>query len=717
MSLSLPAKYSMIGAAIIPVMGRLALHGTGHSGDLYRYTVPLLVGGVAGFLLGRSRQRWLDKISELESTYKLLRSQEEKYRQIYNAPGETIIIYSPDDGKFLETNKAMEEMFGYSPNETSELTIDDISEGIYPFNREGAQKLIVKALTKQIHTFEWRSKKKNGEVFWTEISLKKARFHDRNYLIAVLRDIDQRKQIELELIDERERLRVTLRSIGDGVITSDVDGRVVLINKVAEQLTGWSHKEAVGRPVEEIFHIINEQSGKPCENPVRKVLKMGCIIGLANHTALVARNGARRSIADSGAPIRDRDGNIIGTVLVFRDVTEELAMERELLKTRKLESVGLLAGGIAHDFNNILMALTGNISLARARLSEDSKANDLLLQAEKAAHRATNLTRQLLTFSRGGKPIKEITSLEAVIRESADFILHGTSVTCSYDFDAHLWPVSIDQGQIGQVIQNLALNGCQAMRDGGMLEISAHNVTDIVRETPLNLPQGNYVKITVKDKGVGIDNENLENIFDPYFSTKKEGTGLGLAVCHSIISKHNGVITVASVPGKETVFTIYLPADPKAKVETAADEQPTAIGRGLVLVMDDDAMVREIALQMLEYLGYKGIVTRNGEETVDRYHQCLEEGIKVQAVILDLTIAGGMGGKDTAAAILKLDPSARLIVASGYSNDPVMAEQEKYGFTATMNKPFNIRKLARTLDRVINNKEKNSSAHPNRPGF
>ena len=701
MKLSLPVKYGLIGASIVPILGRAALTGTGHAGDLYRYSAPLFVGAVAGFLLGRSRQRLLDKISELAAARDRLRLQEEKYRQVYNAPGEAVVIYSTENQKFLETNQAMLDMFGYTPEETGSLTINDISEGVYPYNQRGALNLVRRALDRGTHTFEWRSRKKDGTIFWTEISLKKARFHDQDFLIAVMRDIDQRKKIALELQEEREQLRVTLRSIGDGVITSDTDGRVVLLNKVAEELTGWTQEEAMGRPVEEVFHIINELTGEACENPVRKVLRLGHVIGLANHTALVARDGTTRSIADSGAPIRDRDGEIVGTVLVFRDVTEELATERELLKTRKLESLGILAGGIAHDFNNILMALSGNISLARARLDPQTREARLLLRAEKAAGRAANLTRQLLTFSRGGKPVKEVSRLETIIRESADFVLHGSTVTCSHSLDPELWPVSVDPGQIGQVIQNLVLNARQAMPEGGTVAIRAENVEDITRETHLSLPAGSYVRIRVSDSGQGIAGENLEKIFDPYFTTRDKGTGLGLAICHSVINRHNGVITVDSTPGRGTTFTIYLPALPGAEVSATTEEKAAPRGEGTVLVMDDDAMVREITLQMLNWLGYTGVRTKDGSEAVEEYRQCLANNQPVQAVILDLTIAGGMGGREAGEQILAMDPAARLIVASGYSNDPVMADYARHGFKAVMNKPFNIGELGAVLARVM----------------
>jgi len=291
------------------------------------------------------------------------------------------------------------------------------------------------------------------------------------------------------------------------------------------------------------------------------VIELGRIIGLANHTALIAKDGTVRSIADSGAPIRNSESNIIGVVLVFRDVTQEKKMEEELLKTRKLESIGVLAGGIAHDFNNILSAILGNIELASYRIAqEDSRTASLLSDAEKATKRAAKLTDQLLTFSKGGEPVREITSLPEFIPESADFVLHGSQIVCSYSFPENLWMVDVDSGQIGQVIQNIIINANHAMPEGGVIAIKCSNVKDATAEALLSANNGDYVCITIQDTGVGIPKEIISKIFDPYFTTKQEGSGLGLAICHSIINKHDGYLTVHSITGKGTTFTLYLPA-------------------------------------------------------------------------------------------------------------------------------------------------------------
>ena len=390
--------------------------------------------------------------------------------------------------------------------------------------------------------------------------------------VTSFQDITERKRAREDLAAERERLAVTLRSIGDGVITTDTDGRVVMMNKVAEQLCDWSQKDAAGKQLSEIFHIVNEKTGKLCENPVEKVLATGSIFTLANHTTLIARDGTRRSIADSGAPIRDMMSRIIGVVLVFRDVTEKLRIEQELAKTQKLESVGILAGGIAHDFNNILAAILGNIDLAIHRLGENERVVPLLVEAEKASLRAKGLTQQLLTFAKGGSPVRRTVSIEGIIRDSAMFILRGSGVSCETDFKEDLWLVDIDPGQMSQVIQNIILNAREAMPDGGNIRITVENSSESVSEKSF------WVRVlyalSITDNGPGISPDVIDRLFDPYFTTKNKGTGLGLSICHSIITQHGGLITVSSPPGSGAVFTILLPA---SRSHIDAQEQEVAI--------------------------------------------------------------------------------------------------------------------------------------------
>ncbi|NTV13004.1 MAG: PAS domain-containing protein [Desulfobulbaceae bacterium] len=513
-------------------------------------------------------------------------------------------------------------------------------------------------------------------------------------------DITERQEVAAELAAGKEQLAVTLRSIGDGVVAVDIKKNIVVINKAAEEMTGWSHREAMGRPFQEVVQIINEQTRQLSESPVDKVLTTGQIIDLANHTLLIAKDGKERSIADSAAPIRDAKSRIIGVVMVFRDVTEREKTEKELVRIQKIESVGVLAGGIAHDFNNILAAILGNLSLSLADADLAAATRTFLLEAEKATLRARDLTQQLLTFSKGGAPVKELSSLAEVIEDSANFVLRGKQAACQFSFPDDLWLVDIDKGQISQVIQNLVLNACQAFVGSGTISIACVNV-DAISELNHGGKSGKkYVKITISDDGIGIPASVIGKVFDPYFSTKKEGNGLGLAISHGIISKHGGQIFVTSTPGLGTTFTLYLPASAKGG-EISAPEKETAAspagGKMKILIMDDDEMVRNVAKAMLTMLGHEVFLAADGQEAIETYKKSEKT---IDLLVMDLTIPGGMGGKEAVQGILAINPAAKVVVSSGYSNDPIMACFGEYGFCAALVKPYQLKEFSRLINQL-----------------
>ncbi|MBI5633210.1 MAG: PAS domain S-box protein [Nitrospirae bacterium] len=511
------------------------------------------------------------------------------------------------------------------------------------------------------------------------------------------------KESHHALISEKERLLVTLRSIGDGVITTDIQGKVVLINTVAEALTGWTQKEASGRPLTEIFSSMNKKTREVCENPLERVLRSGKITELSDDTALISKDGNERSIAESGAPILDEEGQIIGAVLVFRDITEKRRMEDELLKARNIESLGILAGGIAHDFNNILVGILGNVSLAVRKLEKEDKekVRERLTGVEHAALRAKDLAYQLLTFSRGGAPLLKTTFISGLIMDSTKFALAGSNMICSYSFPEDLWPVDIDRGQLSQVIHNLIINAKWAMPEGGTVELKAENL--VIPEgaaAPALLPAGAYVKVSMKDEGIGIPAENLQKIFDPYFTTRGKGSGLGLATAYSIMKRHHGLITADSSADQGTTFHLYLPASDKA-VSPEVEEAGFEAGNGRVLLMDDDEVVRDVTQNMLIDLGYEIVLSTNGTEAIELYQEAMRTSRPFAAIILDLTIPGGMGGKETIQEILRIDPGVKAIVASGYSADPVMADFGNYGFRDVLKKPYSLQEISNALQKVI----------------
>ena len=553
------------------------------------------------------------------------------------------------------------------------------------------------------HVWEFQNTRTGN---WSECRDQAIRWTDGRFVrMEIATNINDRKNAAKALQAEKELLSVTLRSIGDGVITTDTDGKILFLNKIAESLCGWTTEEAKGQPSIDVFNIINEKTGQRCVCPVQRVMELGRIIGLANHTALIARDGTTRSIADSGAPIRDKDSNIIGVVIVFRDITHEKKIEEELLKTRKLESIGILAGGIAHDFNNILSAILGNIELAGYRIDkEDNRTVALLSDAEKATKRAAKLTDQLLTFSKGGEPVKKETSLPKFIAESADFVLHGSQVICNYSFPEHLWIVDVDSGQIGQVIQNIIINAKHAMPEGGTISIECQNVEDAASEALLSVDKGDFVCIRIQDTGVGIPKEIIDKIFDPYFTTKQEGSGLGLAICHSIVNKHDGYLTVSSITGKGTTFTIYLPAIRARSSDAGIREclgSNSAVKAARIMIMDDEKMLRDVAASQLGVLGHEAILANDGVQAINKYQELQDSGNPVDLVIMDLTIPGGMGGQETAEKLLSIAPNAKIIVSSGYSNDPVMANYRKYGFCAAIAKPFDLKQLSNAISSIL----------------
>ncbi len=508
------------------------------------------------------------------------------------------------------------------------------------------------------------------------------------------------KEREDKLAEEKERLGVTLRSIADAVIVTDVAGTVTLINKAAEQLTGWTAEEAVGKPLAGIFHIINEKTRERLDPPVEKVISSGLVCGLSNHTSLIRVDGREIIIEESAAPIRDKGSRIIGVVLVFRDMTDKRRIEEEMLKAEKLQSVGVLAGGLAHDFNNLLTAVLGNISMAKMYVDSQSKAFARLSEAESASRRATDLTYQLLTFSRGGAPIKKTASISDIIRESANFTLSGTNVAAHFRIAEPVWAVDIDVGQMSQVFNNLIINAVQAMPDGGTVFISVENIL-LQENSVATLKEGRHVRITMQDTGSGIPEENLPKIFDPYFTTKQHGSGLGLASVYSILKRHNGHVTVESKCEQGTTFQIYLPASGDNSVESMAGDAGFVRGHGRVLIMDDEQIVRDVSADMLQALGYEVACVKTGAEAVELYCRASEENRPFQAVIMDLTIPGGMGGRDAVRKLLAVDPDVKAIVSSGYSNDPIMADYKKFGFKGVIIKPYNIDAFSKILREVL----------------
>ncbi len=519
--------------------------------------------------------------------------------------------------------------------------------------------------------------------------------------VMLYHDITFQKRAAAELAAEKEQLAVTLRSIAEGVITTDIDGNVVLMNRVAEELTGWTQQEAAGQPSCDVFWVVNEKNRSTCIKLPRQVIATDRTVELGEDTVLIARDGVERLISAIAASIYDRDRETVGVVVVFRDITAEKQLEEEILNARRIESLGILAGGIAHDFNNLLTGIMGNITLARMTAGKDHPATEKLERAEKACLRARDLTQQLLTFSKGGAPVRKTASIADLLRETALFALRGSNVQCHIDIADNLWPVNVDEGQIGQVVNNLVINADQAMPRGGVVTLTADNFT-VTESSRLPLASGRYIRVTVQDSGPGIKPEHLDKIFMPYYTTKKTGSGLGLASCYAIIKKHEGHLAVTSAPGQGATFTFYLVASAdRPHREQPPTEVTTPRGTGRILVMDDEEMIRELAQELLTDAGFEVTLTADGTAAVAAYAQAFEEGNPFDVVLMDLTIPGGMGGKEALRQLLAIDPRVKAIVSSGYSMDAAMADFATHGFMAVVPKPYRAETLLAIVQQVL----------------
>ncbi|MBA4371923.1 MAG: hybrid sensor histidine kinase/response regulator [Thermodesulfovibrio sp.] len=500
---------------------------------------------------------------------------------------------------------------------------------------------------------------------------------------------------------EKERLSVALSSMGDGVITTDTEEKIILLNGVAENLTGWSQDEAIGRLLSEVFNFNGQAAGTSQTSPVAEVIRTREMVNFSKPATLKARDGRERMIVSSGTPIANKEGGLIGVILVFRDITELRKKEEELVREQKLESVGILAGGIAHDFNNLLTGILGNIGMAKMYAPPgELRLLERLEEAEKASMRAKALTQQLLTFSKGGEPVKKIIPVTDVVCESTVFALRGSNVKSEFDFTEDPLCSEIDEGQISQVIHNIVLNAQHAMPGGGTLRIACRQVLVDAKDM-LPLPEGPYVRVAIQDEGAGIPETIINDIFDPYFTTKKNGSGLGLSTCYSIMKKHGGCIAVKTEVGAGTTFFLYLP------VALGSCPQPKSGDDGLarltcrVLVTDDEEVVRAIAGEILGYFGCEVEYACDGAEAIKLYQEAMMSGRPFDVVMLDLTIPGGMGGREAVEGLRKIDPNVRAIVVSGYSNDPIMAQYESYGFCGVVTKPYRMIDLNKTLQRIL----------------
>jgi PAS domain S-box-containing protein len=641
--------------------------------------------------------------TERKQAEEALRESEAQFMELFSNAADAIFIADMETGMIVDANEAASRLMvlphdrivGIHHSRLHPQRTDAFSKETFEEHKKEAEQ------RKPTRPVEHTVLRSDGVEVPIEVLAAMVTIRGKKCLMGTFRDITQRKKAEDKVRESEAFIRKILNTVDEGFIVIDRDYRILTANNAYCSQVGEPCEAVIGKHCYEISH----KTARPCyeegeECAVRQVFATG-----TPHTALHRHPDARGAllyVETKAFPIKDSTGAVTSVIETVNNITEKYLLEEERLKTQKLEAIGTLAGGIAHDFNNLLQGVFGYISMAKLSLDRAERSFQMLSQAEQALHMSVNLATQLLTFSKGGKPLKEKISLPSVIENSVRFALSGSNVDYRIRIEPDLWMVEADEGQIGQVIQNIVLNADQAMPMGGTIAITARTVRAPQRELPALLTEGPYVEISVSDTGSGIPEQYLPRLFDPYFTTKEKGSGLGLTTSYSIVRNHGGMIHVKTVLGKGSTFFVYLPAVRPEEVKSETPPVMTKTARkGRILVMDDEEVVRNIVGIMIGELGHEAELAAHGEEAVAKYREALSSGKRFDVVILDLTIRGGLGGRETIERLLAIDPAVTAVVSSGYSDDAVVSDHKTYGFKAYLAKPYRFEDLRDALNVLL----------------
>ncbi|MBU0971570.1 MAG: PAS domain S-box protein [Proteobacteria bacterium] len=644
----------------------------------------LITAGLIFFLLQK-------EIRLQEFAREELKASEEKYRAVVNNTPD--LLYRTDrQGKLIFVSPSVYQLTGYSVEEALGM---NLSKEVYLYSEEREQLLKELKEKKIVKDFEAQFTRKDGSVFWASTN---AHFYkDVNGIVSgiegIARDVTRKKKIEQALFSREQQLRAILEATPDPMVMYDLNGYPQYVNPSFSQVFGWRFEEIEGKKIA----FVPRDQEKISSDKIREIYAHGR--PLSFETKRYTKEKKVLDIILSAALVKDEVGTPLGMVVNLTDISERKILEAQYEQAQKMESLGTLAGGIAHDFNNYLGGIFGYLDLA-LRLTTNEKVQEYLSKVLATSDRARGLTQQLLTFSKGGAPVKAVAPLDPFLQETTRFALSGASVACDFVIPQDLWSCEFDKNQMGQVIDNIVINAHQSMPFGGKVTVTARNRVITPNET-LALAPGKYVEISISDTGPGIDPHYISRIFDPFFSTKQQGTGLGLATSYSIIKRHGGIIDVASVKGRGSCFHLYLPATGLTGENKGKAVEKQYRGSGRILIMDDEEVIREMLVEILTGMGFSIVATRDGKEAFHAFTESRNQKNPFRAVILDLTIPGGIGGKETLRRIREIDKKTPVFVASGYSEDTAIAAPESFGFTASLEKPFLISQLARMLEKHL----------------